>query len=205
KLAFKVIHSTTSVLPAWDAACAEKGLKPKHIPRDVSTHWNSAFDMLDVAVRYNQVIENIMDKRKLALGKYAIDEHEWELLKQLHKVLKVLEDATLFFSHSTPNLVMVIPAMDYIDESFTKGMLKKRTLDPAIHTAIGLAKKTLNRYYSLTDSSDLYHIAMGKSTGYYSDYHSNLSCSFAPSPQAGVFPSCRINTKMDQHGASNHP
>lgn len=89
KLAFKVIHSTTSVLPAWDAACAEKGLKPKHIPRDVSTHWNSAFDMLDVAVRYNQVIENIMDKRKLALGKYAIDEHEWELLKQLHKVLKV--------------------------------------------------------------------------------------------------------------------
>lgn len=98
---------------------------------------------------------------------------------------------------------MVIPAMDYIDESFTKGMLKKRTLDPAIHTAIGLAKKTLNRYYSLTDSSDLYHIAMGKSTGYYSDYHSNLSCSFAPLPQAGVFPSCRINTKMDRHGASN--
>ena len=88
-LAFKVIHSTMSVLPAWDAACAEQGLQPKHIPRDVLTQWNSAFDMVDFAVEYDQVVDNIMDKRKLALGKYAIDEEEWELLKQLHNVLKV--------------------------------------------------------------------------------------------------------------------
>ena len=78
-----------SVLPAWDAACAEQGLQPKHIPRDVLTQWNSAFDMVDFAVEYDQVVDNIMDKRKLALGKYAIDEEEWELLKQLHNVLKV--------------------------------------------------------------------------------------------------------------------
>ena len=80
-LAFKVIHSTMSVLPAWDAACAEQGLQPKHIPWDVLTQWNSAFDMVDFAVEYDQVVDNIMDKRKLALGKYAIDEEEWELLK----------------------------------------------------------------------------------------------------------------------------
>ena len=96
--------------------------------------------------------------------------------------VQVLKDATLFFSRSMPNLVMVIPAMDYIDETFTKGMLKKKTLNPAIRAAIGLAKKTLNRYYSLTDSSDLYCIAMGKSAHYYSDHHSNFSCSYAPSP-----------------------
>ena len=61
-----------------------------------------------------------------------------------------------------PNLAMVIPVMDYIDEMFTKGVLQKIKLDPAIHSAIGLAKKMLNWYYSFTDSSDLYHIAMSK-------------------------------------------
>lgn len=76
--------------------------------------------------------------------------------------LQVLKDATLFFSRLTPNLTMVIPAMDYIDEVFTKGILQRTMLDPAIRAALGLAKKTLNRYYSLTDSSNLYCIAMGK-------------------------------------------
>ena len=67
---------------------------------------------------------------------------------------------TVFFSCGTPNLVMVIPAINYINETFTNGTLDQ-TLDPAIKAAIGLTKKTLNRYYSLTDSSDLYHITMG--------------------------------------------
>jgi len=78
--------------------------------------------------------------------------------------LQVLKDATLYFSCSTPNLAMVIPAMDYIDTTFTTGLLKKEQLDPAIRAAVGLAKRTLNRYYSLTDASELYRIAMGTYT-----------------------------------------
>jgi hypothetical protein len=68
---------------------------------------------------------------------------------------------TLYFSHSTPNLSMVIPAMDHIDATFANGIIQKEPLHPAIHTAIQLAKKTLNWYYSLTDSSEVYRIAMG--------------------------------------------
>ena len=74
--------------------------------------------------------------------------------------LQVLKDATLFFSRGTPNLPVVIPAMDYIDEVFTNGALKKEVLHPAIRAAIRLGKRTLNHYYSLTDSSELYHITM---------------------------------------------
>ena len=74
----------------------------------------------------------------------------------------MLKDATLFFSCSTPNLVMVIPTMDYIDEVFTTGMLQRNMLDPAICATVGLAKKTLNKYYECTDASKLYRIAMGK-------------------------------------------
>ena len=80
---------------------------------------------------------------------------------RLNLLLQVLKDAMLYFSRSTPNLVMVIPTMDYIDTMFTTGLLKKEQLDPVIRAAVGLAKWTLNRYYSLTDTSELYRIAMG--------------------------------------------
>ena len=80
---------------------------------------------------------------------------------RLNLLLQVLKDATLYFSRSTPNLAMVIPTMDYIDTTFTTSLLKKEQLNPAIHAAVGLAKRTLNRYYSLTDTSELYRIAMG--------------------------------------------
>ena len=68
----------------------------------------------------------------------------------------------LFFLRLTPNLAMVIPVMDYIDEVFTTGMLQKDTLDLAIRATVGLAKKTLNKYYERTDASKLYRIAMGE-------------------------------------------
>ena len=58
--------------------------------------------------------------------------------------IQALKEAMLYFSQSKPNLVMVIPAMDYINEIFTTGLLNDKRLDPAIRTAIGLAKTTLN-------------------------------------------------------------
>lgn len=67
----------------------------------------------------------------------------------------------MFFSRSTPNLPTVIPAMDLIDEKLT---LYSNNADyqPSIRAAVGLAKKTLDRYYQLTDHSEVYRIAMGK-------------------------------------------
>ena len=63
------------------------------MPRDVSTRWNSAFDMVDFRVLYDQVIELVTDKCRLGLGDFAIDEHKWELLRQLCNVLKVRMEA----------------------------------------------------------------------------------------------------------------
>ena len=57
---------------------------------------------------------------------------------------------------------MVIPAMDYVDEVFTTSMLDHNCFDPAICAAVRLTKNTLNKYYSLTDSSKVYRIAMSK-------------------------------------------
>ena len=52
--------------------------------------------------------------------------------------------------------------MDYINDYFTVHA-NNQILSPAIKASLGLSKKTLNRYYSLTDSSNVYHIAMGAS------------------------------------------
>lgn len=51
--------------------------------------------------------------------------------------------------------------MDLIDERLTTYSCNKKYL-PAICTAVGLAKQTLNRYYELTDHSEVYRIAMGE-------------------------------------------
>ncbi|KIM50269.1 hypothetical protein SCLCIDRAFT_145953, partial [Scleroderma citrinum Foug A] len=70
------------------------------------------------------------------------------------------KDGTLFFSCGTPSLAMVLLAMDYIDEAFTTGLLNQQCFYLAIQVAIGLAKRTLNKYYALLDLSKLYRIAM---------------------------------------------
>ena len=78
-----------------------------------------------------------------------------------NKYKQVLKDATLYFSHSTPNLAMVIPVMDHIDQVLSTHSHNKKFL-PSIRSGVSLGRETLNRYYSRTDQSEVYHIAMSK-------------------------------------------
>ena len=50
--------------------------------------------------------------------------------------------------------------MDHIDTTLTNQHRDER-LDPAIRKSIGIAKRTLNRYYSLSDLSAAYRLAEG--------------------------------------------
>jgi hypothetical protein len=51
--------------------------------------------------------------------------------------------------------------MDHIDQKLSTDSLDEK-FDPAIRASLGLAKKVLNRYYNMTDWSEVYRIAMGK-------------------------------------------
>lgn len=60
----------------------------------------------------------------------------------------------------------MIPYMDRLDEYFTtiiQTTTGSKSKNPAIRTAVQVAKVTLNRYYSLTDTYDLYCIAISMS------------------------------------------
>ncbi|TDL13592.1 hypothetical protein BD410DRAFT_735159 [Rickenella mellea] len=115
--------------------------------------------MLVFAVEYQKALDKISGDRALKLRRYELSADEWKIAVELRDVLKVFKDATLFFSRSTPHLATVIPAMDHIDET-----LATHSLDPryqrCIQTSLTIGKKTLNRYYNLTDDSEVYRIAM---------------------------------------------
>ncbi|KAG2354748.1 hypothetical protein BDR07DRAFT_1200131, partial [Suillus spraguei] len=97
--------------------------------------------------------------KNMELRNYELSEKEWKLAQQLHDVLKILEDTTLFFSQSTLNFATVIPAMDMIDRKLSTDSITC-TYEPAIQASFGLAKKTLNHYYNMTDWSEVYRITM---------------------------------------------
>jgi hypothetical protein len=59
--------------------CARNALPPRLIPHDVTTQWNSTYDMLKVAVAYCAAIDDITADKSVKLRKYELDE---EVLRQ---------------------------------------------------------------------------------------------------------------------------
>ncbi|KAL4075015.1 hypothetical protein V8B97DRAFT_1916226 [Scleroderma yunnanense] len=59
KLALKVIHSMTIVLPAWREICCDLELEPHLISWDFFTHWNSCCNMVDIGIDYHEEVDGI--------------------------------------------------------------------------------------------------------------------------------------------------
>ena len=74
---------------------------------------------------------------------------------------QLFKDATLFFSRATPNLPTVIPAMDHIDAHLATASQNMK-YSPAIRASLALGKAHLNKYYNMTDHSEVYRIAMSE-------------------------------------------
>ncbi|EIW58933.1 uncharacterized protein TRAVEDRAFT_104594, partial [Trametes versicolor FP-101664 SS1] len=159
KLTFKIVHSTTKLLPTWKELLAELGQPVVLIPRDVRTRWNSTFDMLDSCLKHQKALTQLCSDKSNGLRSFEVSEREWEIARQLRNMLK---DATTFFSKQTPNLASVIPAMDHIDAHLTTASHDEQAFDSALRISAGLAQRTLNKYYSFTDDSTTYRIAMSK-------------------------------------------
>jgi hypothetical protein len=59
------------------------------MPRDVTTRWNSTFDMLDFAIKYRSAVDKITADRNADLRRFELNNNDWEIAKQLRDVLKV--------------------------------------------------------------------------------------------------------------------
>jgi hypothetical protein len=170
-LSFAVIWSTTIALPACCRYCKKLKLKPCILPRDVVTCWNSTFYMLNFAIKYHSVIDAITVDKTLKLRKFKLETDEWSIAKDLVAILRQYRDVTLFFSLDSAGVATVIPAMDRI----TNGLNYQtgKVYHPSITVAMKLAHKKLDRYYSLTDNSTVYRIAMVLHPGIKLEYFCN--------------------------------
>ncbi|KAI0279785.1 hypothetical protein BC826DRAFT_869450, partial [Russula brevipes] len=108
------------------------------------------------AIEYREVIDDITANKSLKLQKYELDDDDWDILKDLVHMYK---EATVFFSRDDISTIAhVIPTMDRID-----AMLKDSALEPlcpSVKCTLSFARKHMDKYYSKTDLSNVYRIAM---------------------------------------------
>ncbi|KAF8238215.1 hypothetical protein L208DRAFT_1076278, partial [Tricholoma matsutake] len=115
--------------------------------------------MLMVTFDYCIVIDNVTGNKTLKLHQYELDDGDWEVVKDLLQVLKMYKDATLFFSQDDAvTITNVVLMMDRID-----AMLSRSAMTPlasAVKHALTFACQLMDKYYSKTDLSNVYHITM---------------------------------------------
>ena len=86
---FKIINSTTKLLPAWWSLCVSEKAPETLLPRDVRTRWNSTFNMLVDALTQGVVIDKMCADKAFGLRAYELSNAEWRIAHHLHKVLEV--------------------------------------------------------------------------------------------------------------------
>lgn len=132
--------------------------------------------MMSFALKYRSPIDAITADRELKLRKYELLDDDWKIIGDLVTVLEVSQhpitymqanlfqqqykSATVFFSSNTASIAAIIPAMDKLDTN--ANAQTKEPYHPSILAAMKFARKKLNHYYSLTDLSAVYRIAMGE-------------------------------------------
>ena len=147
------------------------------MPHNVATCWNSTYDMLKFAYTYQAAINILTDDWTLKLREYELSDENWDIVKQLHDSLKVsmsfiilywskfcnsfsdLQNHHLEFSIDTPCPAAIIPAMDKMHNELTAAA-DNPEYSPALQAALSIGKALLNKYYSLSNDSEVYHIAM---------------------------------------------
>ncbi|GBE90224.1 hypothetical protein SCP_1900730 [Sparassis crispa] len=115
--------------------------------------------MLEFTLEYRRLINVITEDRSTELRKFEMSNEEWEIAGQLYDILRIFNNATLYFSRSMPSLPMIIPAMNIINEHLTDHSLDEQYL-PCIRITIGLTKKTLNCYYNEMNQLNVYRITI---------------------------------------------
>ena len=88
-VSFAIKNSSTLALPQWYKVLESLGLKPRMMPRDVSTRWNSTFDMLEFALEYRAALNTMTDDRDMKLRKFELSKKEWGMASELCKALQV--------------------------------------------------------------------------------------------------------------------
>jgi hypothetical protein len=89
KLSFKIINSSTILLLSWKRLLLELEMAEKLLPRDVTTRWNSTYNMLDATLKLKPAVKTFTEQAENGVHDYELGKAEWAILEQLQDVLKV--------------------------------------------------------------------------------------------------------------------
>lgn len=154
--------------------------------RSVPTRWNTVAEASGCALELKKALVVLWDMpqhnhRTAKLCKYKLSDTEWGILKQLYDILEVsfiifsiqpayvlmccsqhFLAATLRISKShIPLMHEVIPVMDILTNELN-ATIQDTTIHIAVRAAAARGRVIMDKYYSRTDESIMYHMAMSK-------------------------------------------
>ncbi|KAE9385923.1 hypothetical protein BT96DRAFT_840072, partial [Gymnopus androsaceus JB14] len=89
KILFKIINSTTLLLPQWREQVANTEFKDCVLPRNVATHWNSTYDMLAAFVEMKGPVLTFLECSSNGMSDYLLSNEEWEAIGRLVSALNI--------------------------------------------------------------------------------------------------------------------
>lgn len=185
QLSRKVWNSPT-VRAELSKLSADANLNSDVLVRSVKTRWNTVTEVLARALDMRAVLGDLCDMvqfnkpRGVRLRQYILSDEEWTTIEQIYGLLDVSSTsgctdcsslmiplqpflyATKAISTSGRALVhQVIPYIDVLTRH-VDAFAADETLTPAVRAAARRGRLILDKYYSLTDDSIVYRIAMSK-------------------------------------------
>ncbi|KNE90046.1 hypothetical protein PSTG_16491 [Puccinia striiformis f. sp. tritici PST-78] len=142
-----------------DQDCA----RPHNVGRDVCTRWNSTLAQLSSIVRCSQaILEWQKDKQHGTLREYHINRDDIDLAKDLIEVLQPFYDITLQVSiRGAARIADIVVFIDQITCHLSTIISNPNDdYPPALRNACCAGLQLTNKYYTLTDCSPLYRVAM---------------------------------------------
>lgn len=86
-MAFKVICSSTVLLPAWRKILEDLKMLVTLMVYNVATQWNYTLNMLAYTLKHKEAVDTLMQHQDLC--QYELSNGEWETRQQLYNALKV--------------------------------------------------------------------------------------------------------------------
>jgi hypothetical protein len=59
------------------------------MPRDITTQWNSTFDMLDFAITHRKALDLMTEDRANGLQDFELNDADWKIAQELQDALRV--------------------------------------------------------------------------------------------------------------------
>ena len=88
RVAYAMKNSPLLIHPKWFLTLDELKLGHHMMPQDVLTQWNSTYNMLLFALKYQDALDIITGDCNTKLCLYEMDNNEWAISQQLCEVLK---------------------------------------------------------------------------------------------------------------------